>query len=362
MGKYHVTVYAICKNEAQFVQRWMDSMGEADEVVVLDTGSTDDTPELLRALGAKVTVERVEPWRFDVARNRSLELVDEKTDICVCTDLDEFFLPGWRDALEAVWGPGVDQVCYHYIWNFQSDGSDGVSFWADKIHARRGFYWTHPVHEVIQRAGEGGKVAYADAIRLEHHADAAKSRGQYLPLLELSVREDPEDDRNMHYLGREYYFHRRWREAADTLQRHLQLKSAVWPEERCASMRYLAQCYLELGEEDEAERWLLRACGECPWLREPWLETAKFYHSRENWQGVIFAARRALDIQQRPQHYLTQPESWGSLPYDLLAVALYYTGDYRHALAMGEEALKRSPMDERLRENVRLIRQRTTIL
>ena len=32
MGKYKVYVYAICKNEAQFAQRWMESMGEADGV------------------------------------------------------------------------------------------------------------------------------------------------------------------------------------------------------------------------------------------------------------------------------------------------------------------------------------------
>ena len=50
-----IVVYAIAKNEAQFVRRWMESMSEADEIVVLDTGSTDETPELLRALGAKVT-------------------------------------------------------------------------------------------------------------------------------------------------------------------------------------------------------------------------------------------------------------------------------------------------------------------
>ena len=45
MGKYKVCVYAICKNEEQFVRRWMQSMSEADLVVVLDTGSTDDTVE-----------------------------------------------------------------------------------------------------------------------------------------------------------------------------------------------------------------------------------------------------------------------------------------------------------------------------
>ena len=70
-----IVVYAICKDEEQFVDRWMDSMSEADQVVVLDTGSTDGTVEKLRARGAEVTVETVVPWRFDVARNRSLDLV-----------------------------------------------------------------------------------------------------------------------------------------------------------------------------------------------------------------------------------------------------------------------------------------------
>ena len=55
-----VVVYAICKNEARFADRWMDSMSEADQVVVLDTGSDDDTAERLRARGALVTTEVID--------------------------------------------------------------------------------------------------------------------------------------------------------------------------------------------------------------------------------------------------------------------------------------------------------------
>ena len=95
-----IVVYGICKNEAGFVERWVRSMSEADEIVVLDTGSQDDTVEKLRENGVKVTSEEIKPWRFDRARNRSLELVPEDADICVCTDLDEVFEPGWRAALE----------------------------------------------------------------------------------------------------------------------------------------------------------------------------------------------------------------------------------------------------------------------
>ena len=93
-------VYAICKNEKKFAARWMQSMGEADGVYVLDTGSEDGTPEELARLGAYVACKTIEPWRFDTARNSSLELVPQDADLCICTDLDEVFEPGWREKLE----------------------------------------------------------------------------------------------------------------------------------------------------------------------------------------------------------------------------------------------------------------------
>lgn len=94
---YRVCVYAICKNESQFVERFMDSMSEADDICVLDTGSTDDTVEKLRARGAHVEQKVISPWRFDVARSESLKLIPKDADICCCIDLDEQFQSGWRE-------------------------------------------------------------------------------------------------------------------------------------------------------------------------------------------------------------------------------------------------------------------------
>ena len=48
-----ICVYAIAKNEEQFVDRWMNSMREADDICVLDTGSTDGTVEQLTDLGVR---------------------------------------------------------------------------------------------------------------------------------------------------------------------------------------------------------------------------------------------------------------------------------------------------------------------
>lgn len=357
MGKWKICVYAICKNESKFARRWMDSMREADAVIVLDTGSDDGTPELLRAAGAQVYEEAVSPWRFDEARNRALAHVPEDADICVSTDLDEVFHPGWRAALEAAWKETTKRARYRYTWNFNPDGSEGVVFWSDKMHARHGFHWENPVHEVLVYEQPNYETVLVEGLQLDHHADDGKSRAQYLPLLELSVREKPLDDRNTHYLGREYMFHGRWRECIDTLTRHLSLPTATWPDERCASMRFIARAHEALGSPSEAERWLLRAAAEAPHLREPWVELSSLCYRRRDWEGTAFFALRALNITERPRTYICEAAAWGSLPYDLASIALYETGRTREAIPLLEKAVALSPEDKRLRENMRILRE-----
>ena len=356
MGNYRVYVYAICKNERAFAARWMQSMREADGVYVLDTGSTDGTPEALTELGAQVTCEENTPWRFDTARNRSLELVPADADICVCTDLDEYFTPGWREQVESAWAEGAQQLRYPYVWSFNADGSEGTFFYADKMHARQGFEWIHPVHEVLRYTGGGeAQRALCQGMRLEHHPDAQKSRAQYLPLLELAVREDPQNDRNCHYLGREYMFRGEWQKAIETLARHLTLPSAVWADERCASMRYIARSLRALGREREAECWLHRAVAEAPHLREPYMDYAQLLYAQGRWYALVDVLRSALAITERPRTYICEADAWGSLPYDLLSLAYAHLGDAESAAAACREAAALAPNEERLRSNLAIL-------
>ncbi|MCI8441819.1 MAG: glycosyl transferase family 2 [Provencibacterium sp.] len=356
MGKYHICVYAICKNEEKFVDRWMDSMSEADSIVVLDTGSEDKTVERLRSRGAQVWQEAIVPWRFDRARNRSLELVPPESDICVCTDLDEVFHLGWRARLEAAWKNGTKRARYRYTWSFLPDGNEGVVFWLDKIHANRQFRWIHPVHEVLQYLEEGGyETVSVPGMQLDHHPDAEKSRGQYLPMLEMAVKECPEDDRNRHYLGREYMFRGRWDDCIKTLKWHLSMPQATWADERSASMRYIACAYEAKGEAEQAKSWLYRAMGETPHLREPYMEMAALLYRQQEWEGVLFMVLSALKITERPLSYISEPEAWGTAPYDYGAIACYWLGNYHRALQMVEEALRLSPDNERLQDNRRRI-------
>lgn len=353
MGKYKVCVYAISKNEELFVNRWFDSMKEADEIYVLDTGSSDNTVKLLRNLNVHVFEEVIDPWRFDVARNRSLDLVPLDTDICVCTDLDEVFESGWRSKLESIWSSGVNRVEYTYNWSIR-DGVPIVSFYRDKIHDRNNYKWIYPVHEVLSFNGSNEIVKREDNIILNHFPDNEKSRSSYLGLLELSVKENPLDDRNLHYLGREYMYYGKWNDCIDTLIKHLNLDSSTWRDERCASMRFIARSYYNLGRMDEARLYLEKAIKEAPYLRDPYMEMALFCYNNNDYNGVYKYCLDALKISSHEKTYINESFSFDNTVYDLLSISSFYLGKYDESLVWIDKAIEIDNSD-RLVENKKII-------
>ncbi len=353
MSKYKVCVYAICKNEEQFVTRWVDSMKEADEIYVLDTGSKDNTRKKLKKLGVHVKKKVIKPWRFDVARNESLKLLPKDTDICVCTDLDEIFEEGWREQLEKVWDKNTTRLAYNYNWSLDEENHPKVNFYIEKIHSLTDYTWTHPVHEVLTYIGKKKeKKKTTDTITLNHYPDSTKPRSSYLPLLELSVKEDPFDDRNMHYLGREYMYYGKWNEAIDTLIKHLSLPTAIWKDERCASMRFISRCYKNLHRYDEAKLWLDKAIQEAPHLRDPYMERALLEYELQNWEALVNYCLLALKIKKHQKTYINEVFSWDHTVYDLLAIAYYYLGNLDFAIENEQQALSMDPTNERLKNNL----------
>lgn len=351
MGKYKVCVYAISKNEEKFVERWVSSMKEADSIYVLDTGSSDNTVEKLKSLGVNVSSKIIDPFRFDVARNESLDLVPMDADICVCTDLDEVLLPGWRDELEKNWCDNTTRARYNYNWSLDKDNRPIINFYIEKIHTRKNYSWTHPVHEVLKYENGNENTIIIDGITLNHYPDSKKSRSSYLPLLELSVKESPEDDRNMHYLGREYMYYGRFEESIKTLKKHLELKTATWKDERAASMRFIARCYKNLENYDEARIWFDKAINEAPYLRDAYIEKAILEYSLNNYDEVEKYCLKALQIHEHTKSYINEVFSWDNTVYDLLSISAYYLEKYNYAVYFVDLALEYTPDDERLLNN-----------
>lgn len=340
-----VAVYSIAKNEAAHVERWAASAADADHIILVDTGSTDGTLEAAEDATVTVHQRRIYPWRFDTARNTALALVPDDVDYCIALDLDEILIPGWRDALESAHREGWSRPRYRYTWSWNFDGSPGLVYGGDKIHARHGYTWRHPVHEVITPMAE--ETQGWIPLEIHHHPDPSKSRAQYLPLLAQSVAEDPTDDRNAYYYARELHFAGHGDQALAEFYRYLDLPTATWDAERSKAMRFLAEL-----ETANAEKWLLKATAEAPHRREPWVDLARHYHDQHSWQLCLAAAERALSITEQPLEYLCEPDAWGATPHDLAALAAWNLGLTDVARLHGQAAVDLKPTDPRLTTNL----------
>lgn len=359
MGQYKICVYAVCKNEEKFAKRCMESLKDADIVIIADTGSTDNTVEILRSCGAIVYSVPVNPWRFDVARNACLNFIPKNIDICIAIDLDEVLLPGWREALEKAWKPNTHRAKYHYIWSFNQDGSPAVQFHQERIHTRHNYRWIYPTHETLKYLGKGQENwVFAEGFVVEHYPDVTKSRSFNLELLKLAVAENPDNSRNMHYLGREYYFLEDWEETIQTLTQYLNLPTSTWKEERSFAMRYIANSYAAKGDILEAKSWLLKAICEAPHMREAYVEMARLAYENQDWNLVYFMTKLGLEIKTQSLQHYNESFAWDQTIYDLAALGAYYTAHYQEALLYAKEALKFDPTDSRLINNLKLIQEK----
>jgi hypothetical protein len=341
-----ICVYAISKNEEQFVERFINSAKDADCIIIADTGSTDNTVQWAEDLGASVYSIHISPWRFDLARNAALALIPSDIDVCVSLDLDEVLEPGWREEIERVWKMGeTTRLRYGFDWGC------GIRFQYEKIHARSGYHWHHPVHEYpVPDARITEAYAHTEMLLVSHHPDNTKSRGQYMPLLELAVKEDPRCPRNAFYHARELTFHRRWDEAIIALENYLQMPEATWPNERCYAMRLLGQSYEEKGLDPLP--WLRRATAEAPGTREPWAALAMACYRRGMWPECFSSAMNGLAIKDKQLVYTMDPEVWGHQLHDMAAISAYHLGMKEVAIDEGKKAVSHAPEDPRLISNL----------
>jgi hypothetical protein len=350
-----IAVYTIALNEQKFADRWAATTSDADYALVADTGSTDATVERLCRHDIAVVPIAIRPWRFDDARNAALALLPSDIDVAISLDMDETLAAGWRDKLEATWTPTTTRLKYGYVWNFKH-GKPDLTFLSDKISGRFTHRWKTPVHEVLTPTIPE-VVSICQPVLIEHHADPSKSRGQYLPLLELAAREDPHDDRSSHYLAREYFFHARYHEAIAEFERHLALPRALWLPERAASMRYIASCYEHLQDFAQARSWYTRATLEDPQSREALIDAAKFYLKQNAFHQTIAYCLFADLLPASSGEYMADRYAREEGAADLMAVAYWHLGQRQEAIRCAEHALVLNPQDTRLKQNLDMMRK-----
>src|SRR5450759_4911910 len=107
-----LSVIIISKNEAANIRACIDSVAWADEIIVVDSGSSDGTADICRELGAKVYVH---DWPgFGIQKNRALFYAAHKWVFSI--DADERVTPDLQSQLiKAMEDDSEDAVSYTHL-------------------------------------------------------------------------------------------------------------------------------------------------------------------------------------------------------------------------------------------------------
>lgn len=210
--------YTICKNEIQYVEKWLYYTKDFTYRAILDTGSTDgtfeefikyqkDDPNLI------VEQKTFTPWRFDIARKYNLSMVPKDTNWCLSPDLDEYFSINTLSEIYKM----IEK--YPTVTNISCDRLDVYSdvvrvgppktLGTNKIHRYGDYTWSQPIYEHLSwiHKDRSEVEIYNDDIYLIHDQDfKKKSRPeQYLSMLLQEYKDNPTNDWCLWFLVNHYY-------------------------------------------------------------------------------------------------------------------------------------------------------------
>jgi glycosyltransferase involved in cell wall biosynthesis len=338
-----LAVYAIAKNEEKNVERWYNSCKDATQIIFLDTGSTDRTVEIASDLGIKTHQHIFHPWRFDTARNFSLQLVSEDVDYCLALDLDEYLLDGWRDVAETI-NPLVDRPKYHM--SLIDNGVNTMRYWANRMHRRHGYYWTHSIHEQLNFEGSAEVVDFYN-IKVMHEPDTNKER-DYLSMLKDASNEYPHDVRYGMLHARELINKGRRVEAHDEFSRVLDLHAPLTNTQLAEIYRYMGLCNIKPIRD-------LTLSLEYGKRRETYIDIAKYYSDHNEWSTALPYFDKAFMIQSEPYNFISMTYAWGPHVYSQAAMAAMNVREYDKAKNYLREGLNKYPDHAQFISDLKLV-------
>lgn len=327
----------IVKNEEDSLGRCLDSVkGIADEIVIVDTGSTDRTKEIAAARGAKVyDFEWIDD--FGAARNYAFSLATQEYQLWL--DADDVFEPADREkllALKQTLDPAVDSVTMHYHLAFDASGKPTSSLRRNRLVRRdRRFRWIGPVHEYLE---VGGNILHSD-VAVTHRKERAYTDRNLRIYRKREAAGEDFSLRDLYYFANELRDHRHYEEAISYYERFLD-SEGIWLEDGVAASVKLADCYGALGRKEERLKALCRSFGYDAPRSEPCALIGDWWLDRQQYRQAIFWYELAIK-QEPPADGMGMHNRYASTWYPHLQLCVCYDrlGELEKAIVHNEIAL-----------------------
>lgn len=306
----------IVKNEEAVLARAIGNWRLlADELIIVDTGSTDETVNIATLHGAQVLhYEWSAPGNLGEARNVGLDAATG--DWIVVLDADEIIKTpeSLRDTLLdkdiSVGGLSV------YFQNYDAQNSVTLEWTQLRIFKRGAYRYQYRAHEIpVSVAGEA-EIGVIDVV-FEHRPPVDRNRDKIGPLLEcllLDCEEHPGDPHPLYFTHRQFVLAGDYEKAIEYGQRFL---STPGDHDRCECFGNMAHAYLQCGHTETAVQYLHQAVALQPTRRIWWIRLAEIYSANHQWNTAMAFLRGASELIPAPeQHY--QPQANTTYLYDLM--------------------------------------------
>jgi glycosyltransferase involved in cell wall biosynthesis len=338
-----VSLCMIVKNEEASIERCLNSVSNAvDEIIIVDTGSTDRTKELCAKYTDKIyDFEWIDD--FSAARNYSYSFASK--DCILWMDADDILLPEDNVKfleLKRTLDPSVTAVMIKYHTGTDLRGNTVFTYYRERLTRREcGFRWMEPVHEYLSI---GGIIINSD-IALTHGkfpGAAHKSRNLdiYEEVRKKGITLSP---RGTYYYARELRDNGRIPDAIVQFETFLD-SGLGWKEDTITACGELAGCYQKINCPGKALQAMLRSFAYDLPRAELCCKIGYFYQEQEDYERAAFWFNFILSLKEPTDTWgFLQHDCWGYIPLIECAVCFDHLGDYRKANEYNNQALLLKP-------------------
>lgn len=337
-----ISLCMIVKNEEETLDRCLSSIQAAvDEVIVVDTGSTDFTKKIAGKYTNKI-YDFIWKDDFSAARNYAFSL--GTMDYLMWLDADDVIPEESKEKIIQLKNCDMDQadmIMMPYKVSFDEQGNETFSYFRERLVKNNGaFRFSGRVHEVIPPSG---KVIYIEGA-VEHRKNKESDNTRNLRIYEKMEREgELLEPRAFYYYGRELLFHGKYEKSAGIFEKFLEMPEG-WTENKIDAARQLAQCRYCLGQEAQALSSLLKALEYDVPRGETCCDLGRHFMDRERYEQAVYWFLQALNAKKdyRSGAFI-QEDCYGFLPCILLCVCYDKMGNRKLAEFYNEQAGKYKP-------------------
>ncbi len=340
----------IVKNESDVLSRALEGMvGVADEMIVVDTGSTDGTADIAKRFTDKVYSFE---WRDDFSAARNFALSKLTADYWIWLDADDIVPERTARAIKRYMknAGGADVVMMPYVLGVDGAGKPKFSFNRERILRRTpDLFWRGRVHEAVAPVGN---VEYLKSPIIHAKPEDRSSGTRNLDIYRgMSARGEKFEPRERYYYARELFYNGFYADAEHEFTEFTQMNGGYAPN-RCDACVMIARCRKRRGDIDGALAFALDALAFGSPSGEVCCEIAGLFFEKGDFPAAAYWYKCATAARpDKRSGAFFNAEYCAFIPFVWLAVCYDRMGDIKKAYAYHLKAKKLRPNDPSVEAN-----------